>query len=875
MRRGWIVASWILVCCSPSVAHGVADETIARALTDARDAIAAGDYVRAVSAERVLGAVTGDAEALRLRSRILIAVDDLARLDAASTAYVTRDLPATRAASRVARGDLARLLLQWDAADSSYTAALSWAATSDAPQRDSAAAIAGRAHVLLHALDYDGARERFEGAIALDSTDARYRLGHAEALIRLGLVRDAIAVLRAAVAIAPNSEEAHYYLGNGYTDANYTELPSRCVGAFPSPADSLTQRAMAALATRAHAHADDALVRDLRAFAHAHAGLAEPWALLGALEWARGEPDSAIARFRRSLACCPDYGRAHNGLAKSLERKRLAADVHAAANESLFAAAPVPAIDGIERFVVNYGSLTPRQQKSVALSIAPWAQFVPVLVASGATYYIKPLDQRLSESPHTASLRDQRIDYDSRLWDDVRGCGGHHTVTGAEDVERTILGRYNTVLHELSHQVHGVLPPDVQHRIDDLYAAAKARKEAGADAFVSRYQSGSVYEYFAEGMNSYATPRRDAYDVREITRERLTERDPALVALIDSLAHVTDVERCFAPALASAANSDLYDGDLAAARVKLADALRRAPEDETILTSHSYALLLAGSRDSARSAAEAAVRLHPTSADAAVQLALVDHVAARDVRARIATLERLRPRVRAADAHRIDTDLAEAYVTAGRVRSAREAAARALAHQADDASALWTLGNAHSLGGQHAAARGAFRRAIAVRNGIVPLRMDYAAALIRAGDFAAADSQLAEARLLAPRNAHVKTIAGWLALERGQVDSARTHLDTACAIAPWSDLATILRASAYLTSGTATQTAAALAPLRDGLPPSFVYVPDESTWILAHTRPAAERVLLAGVLSRCAALRGDRAASARLTAESLHIVHDD
>ena len=64
------------------------------------------------------------------------------------------------------------------------------------------------------------------------------------------------------------------------------------------------------------------------------------------------------------------------------------------------------------------------------------------------------------ECPDQETLRDQRINYDSRLWDDVRGCGGYHTVTGIEDVERTIFDRYNTVLHELTHQVHGVLTAD-------------------------------------------------------------------------------------------------------------------------------------------------------------------------------------------------------------------------------------------------------------------------------------------------------------------------------------------------------------------------------------------------------------------------------
>jgi hypothetical protein len=54
-------------------------------------------------------------------------------------------------------------------------------------------------------------------------------------------------------------------------------------------------------------------------------------------------------------------------------------------------------------------------------------------------------------------MQDARISYDSRLWDDVRGCGGFITVTGIEDVERMIFHKYNTILHEMTHQVHYVL----------------------------------------------------------------------------------------------------------------------------------------------------------------------------------------------------------------------------------------------------------------------------------------------------------------------------------------------------------------------------------------------------------------------------------
>src|SRR6185503_3292818 len=177
----------------------------------------------------------------------------------------------------------------------------------------------------------------------------------------------------------------------------------------------------------------------------------------------------------------------------------------------------------------------------VALSIAPWQRYLPALIEGGHTYYIKPLHQLLSESPGQETLRDQRIEYDSRLWDDVRGCGGYHTVTGIEDVERSIFGRYDTVLHELSHQVHSVLPADDSRVIQEHYRRAKARDDSTRNGFLSRYAGGSVYEYFAEGANALGSPKRDAYDPREVVRERLAAMDPDLQKLVREYFARTDV----------------------------------------------------------------------------------------------------------------------------------------------------------------------------------------------------------------------------------------------------------------------------------------------------------------------------------------------
>jgi tetratricopeptide (TPR) repeat protein len=312
----------------------------------------------------------------------------------------------------------------------------------------------------------------------------------------------------------------------------------------------------------------------------------------------------------------PEYGRAHGVLAKALESQRFEIDVHRSEYERRFAAMPMPDVPGIDKFVVNWRSLTPRHQKRVALSVAPWKAFVPVLVEGGATFYIKPLYMLLGDCPDLNTLRDQRISYDSRLWDDVRGCGGFHTVTGIEDVERTVFDRYNTVLHELSHQVHGVLPADDARRIQDHYRRAKERDDTTHDSFLSRYAGGSVYEYFAEGVNALYSPRRDAYDPREIVRERLDAMDPDLEKLCKDFLARTDVSASYPVAYANGGNDRVERGRINEALPLFRKALAIQPTEETALVAYANALVLGNTPAAAESVATVALAAHPTSGPA-------------------------------------------------------------------------------------------------------------------------------------------------------------------------------------------------------------------------------------------------------------------
>ena len=65
--------------------------------------------------------------------------------------------------------------------------------------------------------------------------------------------------------------------------------------------------------------------------------IVEPPVLLGSIAWSEGKFDEAADDFRAALRILPAYGRAHSGLAKSLEGLRMAQNAHRAADSAAFA----------------------------------------------------------------------------------------------------------------------------------------------------------------------------------------------------------------------------------------------------------------------------------------------------------------------------------------------------------------------------------------------------------------------------------------------------------------------------------------------------------------------------------------------------------
>jgi len=692
----------------------------------------------------------------------------------------------------------------WPHARASFTRALELARTS----QDKADALRSLGQMAYQQRDFDGSLRYLEDSLKAQRTaDALEALN--ETLIRLGRTEDAIAAAEEAVKLNPYHELAHYQLGNGYTRRNYTQMAAQEGEKF-------------AAAMKLVRSASDAFEQ-------------------GRFEAAR---DDCFA----ALQLIPDLGRAHAILARTLEGQRFRIDVHRADYERRFDAAPLPKIEAIERYVANWSSLTARHQKRVALSLAPWKAYIPVLAEGGATLYIKPMYMLLSQVPNQQSLKDQRIDYDSRLWDDVRGAGGFYTVTGVEDVERTIFDRYNTVLHELTHQVQGVLPADKDRRIEALYQKAKARDSQEHMAFLSRYAGGSVWEYFAEGANSADSPRRDRYDPREIVRERLVALDPDLLTLVTQMFAEKDVSASLPVALAGGGDQRLGVGKPAAALADYAKALKLAPGDERVQTGMLRALAITGDRAGVATVSVTALNQHGRSGRLLAALADARWHSGTPLSDVLQEQRERRAPLQGEDAFLVDLVLADGERKLGQYDVALADYGSALRYQADSPEALW--GKAASLAGlrRFDEAFAVYDQVLRLRTGLVPLRADRLADTLRAGRVAEARAQLKEALLLDPHDPQLLALGAWIALEEKDPDTALTQANAALAVGPWSDLALIVKGRALRALGRGADALTVLAPLLQRISedtgPSYVFRSEQSTWVSVHELPATERALL-------------------------------
>jgi Tfp pilus assembly protein PilF len=600
---------------------------------------------------------------------------------------------------------------------------------------------------------YDAAWNFADSLIKEAFLDAPLLSSAGQILIRLNRVNDAISAFEMALECHQLNETAHYMLGNGYTRSNYSQLeekyPDRFVLAGALKDSFLVIQDF--IARRDFNLAREALLKWTEPNMH----FAEPYVWLGALDWEQGNFNGAIEYYQRALALVPNYGRAHAGIAKSLEGLHMQASVYRTADDRAFLRTEKPTVPNIEKYILNWHELSPRHQKRVALSVAPLQQYIPVLLASGSHHYIKPLYMKLSDVPGLATLKDQRISYDSRLWDDVRGCGGYTTVTGIEDVERMIYHRYNTIIHEMTHQVHGLLTLDEKEAIENLYLKAKEAEAKGEKRFISRYQKASVWEYLAEGVNAAVSPKRNKYDSREITLERLQKMDPQLLDYVKKFFSPPNIEPYFAVGLSNALYDRMESADTLAMLQIIAEAKEKGYQSYEMEMASAFALLLLEGPDSVEKQITGLLEKYPLHQQA-YQTAFITLTMKQS--SPLPLLDTLEKRIGAMTLRQeIESRLllAQKRLEETNDSLAVEEAKKALKLDETVEAAHWILGNGYSALGDSNAAIYHFEKAISYQNGVIELRADYLEHLIKFSMLKKATQQLEE--LYSLNRSHYRT----------------------------------------------------------------------------------------------------------------------
>lgn len=696
-------------------------------------------------------------------------------------------------------------------------------------------AIIGLSKVYSKNRDYQRALDSLTTLVDVSTLNADVLFEMGLALVYLGRTSEAIDMFEEAVRWDPLHRMANYFLGNGYARENYTQLWDRvdvdCGGA--------DVHALLNVELLIESGDMQGAKSELQQFLSSYPECPRALVMLGSVDWNLGDYWQAAVEFRKALDVVPEYGRAHNGLARSLLSFQMTYSINRDSDDAIFDAKPTPEIPGIEKFISNWASLTPRHKKQVALSVEPWKAYLPVLIECGSHHYIKPLHQMLSECPNMEVIADQRISYDSRLWDDVRGCGGYNTVTGIEDVERSIYFAYNTVLHELTHQVHYVFPPADTKHIEDIFYAADAREESGSPTYMNRYQASSVYEYLAEGANAIFSPRRDAYDTREIVRERLYEMDPELVKLVEYYLPAPNLEACYPVGLVAAAADALENRKMDLAMTYARRAEERDPNSEDVLSELSRIFAIRDEDEQAVKYADKLITHYPQKANSYSYRSSAEFTSTGNA---ANMLELLSGGLTAVDAtERLDLlqSLGNISIYAGRYADAATYFKEILAEKENDDAAL--QGYAEALSGlrQYAEADSVFKKAVQRRSGVADLRLSYAQMLIESGQLDAARTQIEEAALLNPEYGAVYAYQGWLELASDNNDEALTALQKAVVADDHDYFYDVLLLKAMLAAGDkeASQFQAQLLKQKQTSIPEWYYDTSRAGYSIRHTWP--------------------------------------
>lgn len=481
-------------------------------------------------------------------------------------ARMTARLALTLAALCVASGAGADPALQRRLARESPAAlGAEWRRALDARPYDASLWV-GLAEVERFRCDLSAARAALAHVLARDPLDPRARAGLAEALLFDARGEEALAEVDRGLALPAGRLEAELWRVRAlalvelrrYPEAR--EAAGRAAALAPGDARAWEALARAAFHESDMCSSRSAYVRavELEPFAEeanqrlgngfAEEIVGRPWERgaagdafrLALAAWRSGDLEGARDGFGDLVRADPEVFKYRLGLGSVLAERRRRHEVWGGGRaRDLFALLPAAEVPDLALVLPDYPRLSPREQHVVRVVTAPLKPWWPALIRAGATHDLMTVPENLGDREPREGLRG-RLTFDGRCYDHVRGVGGLNAATGVEKLDEGADLAFQTLAHEIAHQVLTyALPNELALRVKVLYAAAAAEGR-----FLDYYAASNVDEYFAQGYEALVShvKRGCLKETQRHTRAELRVRDPELFAFLMEtfdLAHET------------------------------------------------------------------------------------------------------------------------------------------------------------------------------------------------------------------------------------------------------------------------------------------------------------------------------------------------
>lgn len=251
----------------------------------------------------------------------------------------------------------------------------------------------------------------------------------------------------------------------------------------------------------------------------------------------RGKVEQAVVILQRAVARGANPV-AHRLLGEALYQQRWEGSMAARERsfrmlDNLLTDPVVP--PGTAEFLVGHGELKGRRKLAADRALALFGRHLPRILAIGGRHDLLGAVERTTDHWSRRSLRGTRT-FDGRVWDDVRGIGGLRAATGLEALDEAERFGFDTLVHEIAHQVHYyALGQRDRIQIRRLYEAAEREGR-----FLDYYAATNEAEYFAQGVEAFASlaKRPGCESTHCHTRFELFRRDPALHEFIRKVVDV-------------------------------------------------------------------------------------------------------------------------------------------------------------------------------------------------------------------------------------------------------------------------------------------------------------------------------------------------